>query len=76
LCFQGVGADGNPLLHVVKVVGSLGMLFLLAAHDTTAGFDFAVQIKGSPTVTPTAPCELDLFVQREFRLSHKNLLGG
>jgi hypothetical protein len=76
LCFHGIGANGNPLLRVVKVLGTLGMLFLLAAPDATVGFDFAVRIKGSPAVTPTAPCELDVLVQREFGQSHKNLRAG
>jgi hypothetical protein len=52
------------------------MLFLLAAHDATVGFDFAVRIKGSPAVTPAAACELDVLVQCEFGLSHKNLQVG
>ena len=52
------------------------MLFLLATDDATVGFDFAIRIKGSPAVTPTAPCELDVLVQREFGLSHKNLQAG
>jgi hypothetical protein len=43
------------VLRVVKVVGTLGMLFLLATHDSTVGFDFAIRIKDSPAVTPTAP---------------------
>jgi hypothetical protein len=59
---------------VVKEVGAFGMIFFLAADDAPVGLDFSVRIKGSPAVTPRAILELDLFVDGEFRLSHKNLL--
>ena len=47
-----------------------------SVDELAVGFDFAVRIKGSPAVTPIAPCELDVLVQREFGLSHKNLQAG
>ena len=69
------GSHGNPILFVIKVVGSLEMPFFLAA-DYAIGLDFSVRIKGGLALTPRAVCELDVPVQREFGLSHKNLLAG
>jgi hypothetical protein len=37
--------------------------------------DFPVREDGSLAVTPRAVLELDVLVEREFGLSHKNLLG-
>ncbi len=76
LCFQCVCAHGNPILPVVKVVGALGVFFFLAPDDAAIGLDFAVRIKRSLAITPRAVCELEVLVQREFGLSHKNLLAG
>jgi hypothetical protein len=61
---------------VVKVIGTLGMLFLLAADDAAVGLNFAVRIKGSLAVAPRTFCQLDVLLQCEFGLRHKNLLGG
>ena len=52
------------------------MFFFLAGDDALVGLDFAVRIEGRPAVPPRAVLELDVLVDREFGLSHKNLLGA
>ncbi len=46
------GSHGNPILLVIKVVGSLEMPFFLAADYAAAGLDFSVRIKGGLALTP------------------------
>ena len=53
----------------VKAVGAFGIFFFLAPNDAAVGLDSSIRIKGSAEAV-----ELDVFVQREFGLSYKNLL--
>lgn len=48
-------------------------LSVLADHYDI-GLDLAVRVEGSLFVAPRAVVKLDVFVEREFGLSHKNLL--
>jgi len=65
---------------VVHDVLALGVRFLngfslcVLADDDHVGLDLAVRIEGSPLVAPNAVGQLDVFVQREFGMGHKNLL--
>jgi hypothetical protein len=59
---------------VVEVAGAFGMFFFLVADEAPVGLDFSVRIEGSPAVAPRPILELDVLVDREFGLSHKNLL--
>jgi hypothetical protein len=52
------------------------MFFFFAADDAAVELDFSVRIKRSLAITPRSVCELDVLVQREFGLSHKNLQAG
>jgi hypothetical protein len=64
--------------HLPNGQESLGLPLpgALAAYQAAVGLDFSVRIEGSIAVMPRAVCELDVLVQREFGLSHKNLLAG
>jgi hypothetical protein len=52
------------------------MPFFFAAEYAAVGLDFFRSNKRRLALTPRTVCELDVFVQREFGLRHKNLLAG
>jgi hypothetical protein len=52
------------------------VFFFLAIDYAAVRLDFSVRIERSLAITPRAVFELDVLVQREFGLSHKNLLAG
>jgi hypothetical protein len=59
---------------MVKVVGALGVFFFFTPDDAAVGLDLGVRIKRSLAIAPRAVFDFDVLVQREFGLSHANLL--
>ena len=73
LSFESILSCEDPLAAVIGVVTPFGVFLFLALVDDDVRLDLAVGVERRLRFLPPAS-DFDVFVEREFALSHENCL--